>query len=596
MYRISALPVLFSCLLFTGARAQIPSPAKVFTQADTLRGSVTPERAWWDVIRYDISIAPDYEKKSLSGVNRIGFRVLQAGRTMQIDLQEPMQIQSVSLSEKQLTPTKPPIPANPSPSAKPLTPGKPLPFTRKGNAFFVEFPDSLPVGATGTLFIAFGGHPREAVKPPWDGGWIWTRDEQGRPWMTVTCQGLGASVWYPCKEDQGDEPDSGASLAVTVPDTLVAVANGKLQEKKNNGDGTATYTWAVVNPINNYCLVPYIGKYIDIRDAFTGGKGRLDVDYWVLDYNRTKAKTYMRPEAFRMLRCFEYWFGPYPFYEDGYKLVDAPYVGMENQSAIAYGNRYEPGYLGRDQSGTGWGKKWDFIIVHESGHEWFANNITAADLSDWWIHEGFTTYSEVLFTGYYYGKQAGDAYSIGLRKHILNDEPVIGPYGVNYDGTQDAYYKASNMIHNIRQIIGDDTLFREILRGLNQAFYHRTVTTREIEQYISTQAKRDFSKVFDQYLRSAKVPVLEYRIENGKLSYRWTNCVKGFDMPVKIRFGRTLSQRTQSRETQSGEARWIQPGEEWKSDYPDKSGNSVTEKTTAFSVDPNFYINIKKLD
>jgi aminopeptidase N len=551
MYRISLLIFVFSCLLFNISQAQQATPEKIFTHADTLRGSVTPERAWWDVLRYDISLVPDYGEKFIRGANRIRFKVLNPGRFMQIDLQEPMKIQSAVWREQ------------------------PLKFERTGNVFIVEFPEDLLKDETETLTIQFEGHPREAVKPPWDGGWIWTRDQLGRPWMTVTCQGIGASVWYPCKDYQGDEPDSGASLSVTVADTLVVVANGRLREKKNNNDGTATYSWSVANPINNYCLLPYIGKYVDITDRFPGEKGLLNVDYWVLDYNREKARAHMQPEVQRMLRCFEHWFGPYPFYEDGYKMVDAPYVGMENQSAIAYGNRYENGYLGRDQSGTGWGNKWDFIIVHESGHEWFANSITAGDLADWWVHEGFTTYSETLFTEYYFGRRAGNAYNHGLRKHILNDEPVIGPYGVNYDGTQDAYYKASSMIHNIRQIIDNDSLFRQILKGLNHDFYHETVTSGQIERYISQHAKKDFSKVFDQYLRTAQVPVLEYKIEGHKLSYRWTNCVRGFDMPLKIH---------------SGKERWIKPGEEWK------SSSWYTGKTLEFSVDPNFYINVKKLD
>jgi aminopeptidase N len=423
------------------------------------------------------------------------------------------------------------------------------------------------------LTVRFHGKPRIARRPPWDGGLIWKKDKEKRPWVTVACQGLGASVWYPCKDSQVDEPDS-AEMHITVPDTLMCVGNGHYRGKINNNNGTATYDWAVVNPINNYCLIPYIGKYVNFSEVYKGEKGDLDMSYWVLDYNLEKAKTQFK-DAGRMMKAFEYWFGPYPFYEDGYKLVDAPHLGMEHQSATAYGNGYLMGYYGKDLSGSGWGMKWDFIIVHESGHEWFANNITSKDIADMWIHESFTNYSETLFTDYYYGKEAGNDYVIGTRKNISNDIPIIGPYGVNQEGSGDMYYKGGNMLHMIRQVINDDEKFRSILRGLNKTFYHKTVTTAEIENYISKQSKKDFSKVFDQYLRTTQIPTLEYKIEGYKLSYRYDSCVAGFNMPLKIHF------KTDQ---------WIIPTEQWKSleMYPEGDLN--------FSVDRNFYIKTKKVD
>jgi aminopeptidase N len=313
---------------------------------------------------------------------------------------------------------------------------------------------------------------------------------------------------------------------------------------------------------------------VHFGEVYQGEKGNLDMDYWVLDYNLEKARKQFT-DAPRMMKAFEHWFGPYPFYEDGYKLVEAPHLGMEHQSATAYGNGYQNGYSGRDLSGSGWGLKWDFIIVHESGHEWFANSITSRDIADMWIHEGFANYSETLFTDYYYGKAAGDAYVQGTRKLIRNDVPIIGPYNVNHEGSGDMYYKSGNMLHMIRQVIDDDERFRGILRGLNKTFYHQTVTTKQVEDYISKQARTDFSKVFDQYLRTTQVPVLEYRINGYKLSFRYSNCIKGFNMPLKIHF------KTDQ---------WIRPTESWKSleFYP--------EGETRFSVDPNFYIKTKKLE
>ncbi|MEO6289227.1 MAG: M1 family metallopeptidase, partial [Ginsengibacter sp.] len=408
--------------------------------------------------------------------------------------------------------------------------------------------------------------PKIAINPPWDGGIIWKKDNDGRPWVTIACQGLGASVWYPCKDIQSDEPDS-AEIHITASAELVAVSNGRERNIVNNNDGTTTTTWAVVNPINNYNLIPYLGHYVHFGEIYKGEKGPLTMDYWVLDSNLAKAKKQFL-DAPRMMKAFEYWFGPYPFYEDGYKLVDAPHLGMEHQSAIAYGNGYQKGYHGMDFTGSGWGLKWDFIIVHESGHEWFGNNITSKDIADMWVHEGFTNYSETLFTEYYYGKKAAAEYLIGTRKNIENKEPIISFYGVNSEGPIDMYYKAGNMIHTIRQVINNDSIFRAILRGLNKTFYHQAVTSNQVEEYISKASQHDFSKVFDQYLRTVQIPVLEYRISDGQLRYGWTNCVPGFDMPVKI-----LNEK--------GEYMFI---------YPKDKMQQLKTCLKEIKVDENFYI------
>ena len=490
-----------------------------FRRADTLRGSITPERAWWKVLRYDISVTPDYATKSIAGANKISYRVTGDSVTkfLQLDLQEPMKIDSI------------------------LEGGRPLSFSRDGNVWHVAVPRQ-PKASVHTVIIYYHGTPREAVNPPWDGGWIWKRDSLDRPWMSVACQGLGASVWYPCKDVQSDEPDSGVSLNITVPDSLVGVANGRLQTKINNNDGTTTYRWVVVSPINNYDIVPYIGKYVNYSEIYDGEKGKLDVNYWVLDYNLEKAKEHMVPEVHRMLQAHEYWMGPYPFYEDGYKIVDAPHLGMEHQGAIAYGNKYMNGYLGDDLSATGWGLKWDYIIVHESGHEWFGNNITTDDIADMWVHEGFTNYSESLFIEHYYGKQAGIDYTIGLRNNIQNILPVIGYYGVNDDVSirnADMYPKGANLLQTLRSSINNDSLFRSILRGLNRAFYHQTVTSLQVEKYISEHAQFDYSRVFDQYLRNSTIPLLEisFRADGKQVSFRYTDCIKGFDLPLLLKKG-----------------------------------------------------------
>ena len=519
--------------------------AQDFTHADTLRGSNGPGRSWWNATKYNLHVTFNLSDSSISGYNIISYQELMKKHPdfFQIDLQEPMMIDSIFLETG-----SPKFPFNKTK----------LSFTREGNAWFVYLKNSALRPTTkhdvntimitsknsdkssftnganeiSNLVIYFHGKPRVAKLAPWDGGFVWKKDKAGDPWIAVACQGLGASVWYPCKDYQGDEPDS-AEMHYTAPSDLITVSNGRLRDMMKNTDSTTTYDWAVVNPINNYDITFYIGKYVHFGEIYKGEKGNLTMDYWVLDSNLQKAKVQFQ-DAPRMMKAFEYWFGPYPFYKDGYKLVDAPYLGMEHQSAIAYGNHYRMGYSGKDLSGTGWGLKWDFIIVHESAHEWFGNNITSKDLADMWIHESFANYAEALFTEYYYGKKAADEYVIGVRKNIRNDKPIIAHFGVNEEGSGDMYYKGGNMIHTIRQIINNDEKFRNILRGLNKTFYHQTVTGKQVEDYISQQSGINFSKVFEQYLTTTEVPTLEYKKVNGQIYFRWTNCVDHFNMPLKV--------------------------------------------------------------
>ncbi len=480
-----------------------------FTHADTLRGSITKERAWWDLTYYELRVRVDPDKRSLDGSTTVFYKVIEPYQTLQIDLQPPLSIKRV------------------------LQDGKPLQFTKDGpNAYFITLEKLQKIGQRESIVVEYAGNPKVAKRAPWDGGFSWAKDKSGQHFVATSCQGLGASVWWPCKDHMYDEVDS-MLISVTVPLGLTDVSNGRLRKTTVNDDSTHTLDWFVKNPINNYGVNVNIGKYTHFSDTFKGEKGDLSLDYYVLPENLDKAKKQFQ-QVNQMLKAFEHWFGPYPFYEDGYKLVEVPYLGMEHQSSVTYGNKYANGYLGNDLSGTGWGLKWDFIIIHESGHEWFANNITYRDVADMWIHESFTNYSENLFTEYYYGKEAGATYVIGTRAIIGNREPIIGKYDVNKEGSGDMYPKGGNMLHTIRQIVNDDAKWRGILRGLNQTFFHQTVTTKQIEDYMSQQANRDLSKVFDQYLRDIRIPVLEYRISKKGIDYRWTNCVAGFDMPVKI--------------------------------------------------------------
>ena len=494
------------------ANAQLLVNKEKFTAADTLRGSLNPQRTWWNVLRYDLNVQPDLTTRTIRGNNTILFSLEQPVQTMQIDLQAPMVLDSIRWNTE-----KPQL----------------LSFTRVGNIALVTWPAIPPTTKETSITVYFSGKPVIAVRPPWDGGWIWTRDENGNPWISVACQGLGASVWYPCKDHQSDEPERGASLSMIIPENLKGVANGRLIQEKPYAAGTKIVTWEVKNPINSYNLVPYIGKYVNFTDTLQGEKGVLDLSYWVLENHLSAAKeqfTQTKP----MLRAFEHWMGPYPFYDDSYKLVEAPHLGMEHQSAVAYGNKFMNGYLGMDLSETGWGLKWDYIIIHESGHEWFANNITSKDIADMWIHEGFTTYSETLFTEYWYGKQAGNEYNYGLRKGIENKEVVVGPYGVNKEGSGDMYPKVANMIHTLRHSLNDDSLFRQYLRNMNQTFYHRIVEYADIEQFTSKYWGRSVTAIFQQYLKTTQIPQLKLAIaaDEKTLYYRWDNCVSGFDLPI----------------------------------------------------------------
>ena len=537
--------IFISFVIFNGAKAQglLEKKEEIFTKQDTLRGSITKERAWWDVKNYHLDIKVNPADSTISGSNTIKYQVVQEYNRMQIDLQNPMQIYKV------------------------IQDGKVLKYSREGNAFFVELIAPQTKGAVKELTVFYGGKPKVAVNPPWDGGITWKKDSNGNPFIASSCQGLGASVWWPNKDHMYDEVEN-MLISVNVPKNLTNVSNGRLLSVKQLKDGTKTYNWYVSNPINNYGVNINIGDYVSFSEKYKGEKGDLDCTYYVLRDNLAKAKKQFQ-DVPKMLKAFEHWFGPYPFYEDSYKLVEAPYLGMEHQSSVTYGNKFQNGYLGRDLSGTGWGLKFDFIIIHESGHEWFANNITYKDIADMWIHESFTNYSESLFVEYYYGKEAGFEYVLGTRKGIKNDKPIIGNYDVNNEGSGDMYPKGGNMLHTLRQIVNDDEKWRGILRGLNSTFYHQTVTTKQIEDYLSQQVGIDLSTVFNQYLRDTRIPTLEYFFKDNQVGYRWTNCVPGFNMPVKV--------------TLNGKEELLQPETEWKS-VP------VISKNSKLEIDKNFYV------
>jgi aminopeptidase N len=520
-----------------------------YSRADSLRGTLNANRSWWNVLYYDLKVKFDIDNKSVKGSNCISFKPVSAGTVMQIDLQNPLQIDSAFFHNKKCR------------------------WTHEANAWMIEL--SGPVGQLrDSILVFYSGKPRAARFAPWDGGIIWGKDEKKRPWINVACQELGASVWWPNKDHQSDEPDLGMKISITIPDTLVNISNGNNIAVIQNPDRTATWVYQVKNPINNYDVTFNIGKYITETEFFDGANGKLKIEYCVLDYNKDKIENHLRKDTRNMLKCFEHWFGPYPFYEDGYRLVETTYLGMEHQSAISYGNKFRMGYLGRDRSGTGIGMLWDYIIVHESGHEWFGNNITSNDIADMWIHESFTTYSEALFVECIFNKDSACKYVQGLRRNIENDRNIIADYGVNREGSGDMYDKGANMVHIIRQIINNDSLFREILRGMNRDFAKKTVDGKTIEDYWITKSGKNLAPVFDQYLRSTDVPVFEYRISKEKLFYRFTNCKNNFTVPLRVYIDKKLV--------------WLEP-ETIQKEF------ALPVKVKTVKVDKNFYINTNEL-
>lgn len=499
-------------ILFFVFTFNVFSQSKLLIKEDTLIGSNTSYRAWWDVTHYNISVKPDYTSKSISGYNIITYKTIADSLPfiMQIDLQDPLQVDSVFVDRIKFTN-----------------------FKKENNRWMMNL-IAQQKHTEHFIQLFYHGKPKVAVNPPWDGGFVWKKDSLGNPWMSVACQGAGASVWFPCKDVQSEEPENGALLTMIVPDTLVAIGNGQLISKQKNGEGLMSCIWRVTNIINSYDIIPYIGKYTNIKDSVMGENGKLITDYWVLNYHLEKAKLHLKPNVIKTIKCLEHWFGPYPFYEDSYKIVESPYLGMEHQSNIAYGNNYLNGYAGRDLSNTGWGLKWDFIVVHETAHEWFGNSITAYDVADNWIHEGFASYAEVLFTECEFGKEAGNDYCEGVKKEIDNDSPLIGKYGVKKEGSGDIYNKGSNVIHMIRQLMDDDEKFRLLLRDISKTFYHKIITTKEFEDFIILKTGKDLAAFFKQYLLTTQIPVLEYRIKKNKLEFRYKNCNNDFNMPVKI--------------------------------------------------------------
>lgn len=540
----SVLYFIIALCCTASARAQLFDSSKEhFSRADSLRGSLRPERAY-NVLRYNLNVRVNPATAYIQGFNEIIFKPDSSLPVAQVDLFANMRVDSIVMQNRKLS------------------------YRRSYNAVFIRFPKALEAGVRYALRFYYSGHPQSAQRPPWEGGFSWRRDRHGKPWVGVTVQGIGASLWWPNKDTQTDEPDDGMSIKVAAPTGLSEISNGRFQGKRELGDGYTQWSWSVSYPINNYDVTLNIGDYAHFAERYKG----LNLDYYVLSYNLQKAKAYLPQEVEPMLDCFQSKFGPYPFQRDGYKLVESFAPGMEHQSAIAYGNHYHKGYWGLDMSHTGIGLKFDFIIVHESAHEWFGNSITAADIADMWIHEAFATYAESVYVGCRWGEAAAQRYLNGSGEHILNYRPILGHYGVNQEGSEDMYWKGALMLNTLRHVVADDALWWRLLHDFAVTYRYRIIDKATVIRFFNQQTKRDLTPIFDQYLKYPSIPILQLHRDGPLLAYRWLASSKGFAMPVDVRIGSRIQR--------------LKPTKSWQT-LPVRGASQIKPLTQSF------YINVK---
>lgn len=483
--------------------------AQEFTRKDSLQGGFSFERTSYDVQRYDLNIAINPEERTIVGYNDITFKIVENTSRIQVDLFENMQVDSIVFE------------------------GKKLNYKREFGAVFLNFEKQLTKNNSDKkIRFYYSGKPLVAKNAPWDGGFVFKKDNSDKPWIGVAVQGTGASLWYPVKDSQSDEPDFGASIKVAVPNGLMNVSNGRFLGSEDLKNGYTRWDWEVKSPINTYNITVNIGDYVHIHDNHKG----LDLDYYVLRNNEEKAKKHFE-EVKPMMDCFQSKFGKYPFAEDGYKLIETSYLGMEHQSAVAYGNKYRKGYNGSDMSETGIGLLFDYITIHETGHEWFGNSITSKDIADMWIHEGFTTYSESVFVECLYGYEKAQEYLNGQKRSVQNDKPVIGKYLVNNEGSTDMYYKGAQLLNTLRHIVDNDKKWWEILLKYSETYRHKIIDTKTVIDYFNAETGKDLTSIFNQYLNYTNIPVLEYKIKKNKIDYRWKTNVSDFKMPAILKVG-----------------------------------------------------------
>ena len=497
--------------------AAAPAESREPTHADILRGAWGPYRANNDLLYYDLDVRVDPGQKSISGRNTIRFRMLEDATRIQLDLTDALNVERILLGAVELK------------------------YERDSGAVFVDFPETLTKGEVYSIDFHYSGHPPESGR---FGGMAFRKDPAGRVWINTACQHIGASVWWPNKDQMRDEVE-GMRLSVSIPTGLVDVSNGRFLGKTDLGDGYTRWDWIVQYPINNYSVSLNVGHYVHFADAVNG----MTLDFYALPEDLEKARVQFA-QARGMIEAFERYVGEYPFRRDGYKLIQAPYSGMEHQSAVTYGNRFANGYLERDWTGVGVSLKFDFIIVHESAHEWFGNAVTETDVAHEWIHEGWDTYLEALYVEHVFGYEDALMYINGYKARVRNQRPIVAEPGINRVPPQDMYFKGALFLHTLRSVIGDERWF-PLIRDFYQTFKYRNIDTDQVVAFFNEKTGMNLTPIFDQYLRHAALPALELEFrDGGHVAYRWDAAVEGFAMPIQI--GRP------------GQWRTIRPTAEWQ--------------------------------
>ncbi|MCB0537113.1 MAG: M1 family metallopeptidase [Bacteroidetes bacterium] len=508
------LITFFTLSLFLVNAQLLDGNPNQYNRGDTLRGSLRPERTAFDVTYYNLNLDVSFKNKSISGYNDIYFSMVENSDSLQIDLFDNMIIDSIIYN------------------------GAKLKYLRDYNAVFVSFPKIMQKGSKQKMRVYYHGKPIIANNPPWDGGFTWQKDEDGEDWLGVSCEGIGASLWWPNKDHLSDEPDS-MRVTCTIPKNLVFVGNGLLEKNTETGD-KRLMTWKVSYPINNYNITLNIGNYVNFKDTYTAQDGdKLGLDYWVMPYNLEKAKKQFE-QVKPMLACYEKYFGKFPFWKDNYKLVETPYLGMEHQTAIAYGNGYKKGYAGMDYSRIG--LDFDYIIIHETGHEYWGNLISTEDMADMWIHESFCTYSEALYVECMFDYNKAQEYVNAKKPHIGNRAPMAGIYGVNVEGDGDMYNKGMLFLNTLRHVVNNDDLWFSLLKEMNEEFAYKTINANDVMFFFNKKTGLDLTPIFMQYLYYADVPKLMYNIDKVKgknytLKYKWIANVGDFAMPFEVKIG-----------------------------------------------------------
>jgi len=549
MKTISILAVLLvASVRLAAAQAQRtppPTTLRAPTHAEVLRGEYGRYRANYDLLYYDLDVRIDPDKKWIGGKNTIRFKMLKDDTRIQLDLFSNFTIDRIVLDKAELK------------------------YTRELNTVFIDFPQTLRAGRTYAVDFHYSGQPQEIGR--FD-ALAFKKDPMGGHWINTANEGVGSAVWWPSKDSWRDEPE-GMDIRVSIPNDLIDVSNGRFIEKTDQGDGYTKWHYRVHYPINSYNVSLNIGHYVHFGEQM----GDLTLDYYVLPGSLDKAKQQFT-QSKGMIEAFEKYFGEYPFKKDGFKLIEVPYSGMEHQSAVTYGNRFANGYLERDWTGVGISLKFDFIIIHESAHEWFGNAVSAADQADMWIHEGWATYLECLYVEHTFGYDDYLKYTNGYKTKIANAEPIVIQRGIARDPNQDMYFKGALFIHTLRSVINDDAKFFKLLRDLYAEFKFKNNFTEDIVAFVSKQLGQDMAPIFDQYLRRTALPVLELTLNESEktMSYRWNAAERGFAMPIRV----------------GDPAKWqtIQPSADWKS-------LSWTAGRDAFKVATDlYYVNVAFLD